>query len=77
MHNFTFVLKHISVQNNKVADALRSRCLIFQECQVTVLGFDSLKEMYRDDQDFEEIYEACENHVRRERSPWIDYILWE
>ena len=69
MQNFTFVLKHISGQTNKVADALSRRCLILQECQVTVLGFDHLKDMYRDHPYFREIYEACENSVSRERSP--------
>ena len=38
MQNFTFVLKHISGQTNKVVDALSRRCLILQECQVTLLG---------------------------------------
>ena len=32
MHNFTFVLKHISGWTNKVVDALSRRCLILQEC---------------------------------------------
>jgi hypothetical protein len=31
MHNFTFVIKHIAGNANKVADALRRRCLILQE----------------------------------------------
>ena len=58
MQNFTFVLKHISGQTNKVVDALRKRCLVLQECQVTILGFDHIKEMYKDDPDFKQIYEA-------------------
>ena len=39
------------------------------------LGFDSLKEMYRDDLDFKDSYEACENIVLRDRSQWIEYLI--
>lgn len=69
MQKFTFVLKHIR-QTNKFVDDLSRRCLVLQEFQVTVLGFNHLKEMYKDGPDFEEIYEACENPISRDRSPW-------
>ena len=59
MHNFTFVLKHISGNYNKVADALSRRCLVLQEFQVNVLGLNHLKDMYVEDVDFKEAYEAC------------------
>jgi hypothetical protein len=49
---FTFVLKHISGQANKVADALSRRSLIMKESQVQVLGFDYLKDLYETDVDF-------------------------
>ena len=68
MENLIFVLKHISGKTNKVADDLSRRCLILQECQVIVLGFDHLKGMYKKDLDFKEVYEACENPVRKDRS---------
>jgi hypothetical protein len=42
---------------------------------VKTLGFDSLKEMYRDDSDFKDAYEACENLVLRDRSQWIEYLI--
>ena len=77
MHNFTFVIKNINGQNIKVEDALIKRCSILQECQVTVLGFDHLKELYKDDPDFKEIYDACENLISRDMSPWIEYLLQE
>jgi hypothetical protein len=61
MQNFTFVIKHISRNANKVVDALSRRCLILYEFQVKTLGFEHLKDMYCDDPDFKEAYEACEN----------------
>jgi hypothetical protein len=75
MQNFTFVIKHISGTANKVVDALSRKCLILQEFRVKTLGFDSLKDMYRDDPDFKDAYEACENPVLRDRSQWIEYLI--
>jgi hypothetical protein len=42
---------------------------------VKTLGFDNLKDMYRDDSDFKDTYEACENPVLRDRSQWIEYLI--
>jgi hypothetical protein len=39
------------------------------------LGFDNIKEMYRDDPDFKEAYEASENTVPRDRSQWTKYMI--
>ena len=77
MQNFTFVFKYISGQTNKALDALIQRFLILYECQVTILGFHYLKEWYKDDPNFNEIYEVCENLVSRDRSPWTKYMLQE
>ena len=75
MQNFTFVIKHIYGTANKVVDALSKKCLILQEFRVKTLGFDNLKEMYRDDADFKDAYEACENLVLRDISQWIEYLI--
>ena len=75
MQNFTFVIKHISGTANKVVDALSRRCLILQEFQVETLGFEHLKDMYCDDPDFKEAYEACENIVLRDRSQGTKYLI--
>ena len=68
MQRFTFFIKHIYVNDNKVVDALSKKCLILQEFRVKTLGFDSLKDMYKDVSYFKDAYEACENPVMRDRS---------
>ena len=75
MQNFTFVIKHIPSTANKVVDALSRKCLIFQEFRVKTLGFNNLKEMYRDESDFKESYEACENPVLRDKIQWTEYMI--
>ena len=75
MQTFTFVIKHIFGTANKVVDALSRKCLILQEFKVKTLGFDNLKEMYRDDADFKEACEACENPLLRYRIQWIKYLI--
>jgi hypothetical protein len=77
MKNFTFVIKHISGTANKFVDALSRKCLLLQEFRVKTLGFDDLSNMYADDQDFKEAYEAAENLVLRDRSQWADYMIQE
>jgi hypothetical protein len=44
---------------------------------VKTLGFEHLKDMYCDDTDFKEAYEACANPVLRDRSQWIEYMIQE
>ena len=75
MHNFTFVIKHISRSANKVVDALSRRCLVIQEFQVKTLGFENLKEMYQEDSDFKEAYEAYENPLLRDNNSWEKYLI--
>jgi hypothetical protein len=69
------VIKHISGTTNKVVDALRRKCFFMQEFKVKTLGFDNLTEMYRDDPNFKEAYEASENPVLRDISQWTEYMI--
>jgi hypothetical protein len=48
---------------------------LLQEFRVKTLGFENLKDMYAGDADFGEAYEAAENPVLRDRSPWIDFLI--
>jgi hypothetical protein len=75
MQNFTFVIKDISGTTKKVVDALSRKILLMQEFRVKTLGFDNLKEMYRDDPDFKEAYEASENPILRDIIQWTKYMI--
>jgi hypothetical protein len=75
MKKITFVIKQIVGTANKVVDALSRRSLIVQEFQVETLGFEHLKEMYKEDVDFKEDYKACKNPLLGDRSPWIEYLI--
>jgi hypothetical protein len=75
MQNFTFVIKNIFGTASKVVDTLSRTCFLMQEFRVKTLGFDNLKEMYRDDLDFKEAYEASENLILRDKSQWTEYMI--
>lgn len=77
LQSFSCVLKHITGQSNKVADALSRKSIFVQESQIQVLGFDFLKELYEKNLDFKEAFEACRIHVLLDRSKWLDYFLQE
>jgi hypothetical protein len=51
--------------------------LILQEFQVGTLGFEHLKDMYYDETDLKEEYEACENLLLRDKSQWTKYMIQE
>lgn len=44
LQSFTFMLKHISGQANKVEDAFRRRAFLLQESTIQVMGFEHLKD---------------------------------
>jgi hypothetical protein len=51
--------------------------LLLQEFKVKTLGFDDLRDMYADDQDFKEACEVAENPVLKDRSQWAKYMIQE
>ena len=75
LQSFTFVIKHISEQANKVADVLSRRSLVIQECKVQILGFEFMKELYAQDSDLQEAYEACKIPVQYDRGKWEEFMI--
>ena len=53
---FPFVLKHKSKEQNKVADALSRRSALLTILNAETIGFEHLKDLYEDDEDFCEIW---------------------
>ena len=64
------MIKHISGQANKVEDALSRRSLVVQECKIQILGFEFMKELYAQDFDFQESFEACRSLIQYDRGKW-------
>ncbi|XP_021737357.1 uncharacterized protein LOC110703884 [Chenopodium quinoa] len=63
---FHFFLKHKSGTQNKVVDALSRRHALLSTLQVKVIGFEVLKDLYEDDEDFGEIWNNCSGGPQRQ-----------
>jgi len=60
---FHFIIHHKSGQMNKGTDALSRRYLLLSTLETKVLGFECVKGMYAQDEDFKEILEKCSQHA--------------
>ena len=63
MQSFHFVIHHKAGQLNKGADALSRRYLLLSTLESKVLGFECIKDLYAQDEDFKAILEDCSNHA--------------
>ncbi|XP_020674167.2 uncharacterized protein LOC110093578 [Dendrobium catenatum] len=59
LQKFTFVLKHKSGQQNRVADALSRQTALLTQLQIEITGLESLQELYPTDPDFSSTWAAC------------------
>ena len=57
---FPYVIKYKQGKENVVADALSRRYVLLSTLDTKLLGFEQIKELYPIDQDFSELFLACE-----------------
>ena len=69
------MIKHKSGKLNQGADALSRRHLLFFQLGSRALGFEHLKSLYKDDEDFGELYESCQAHLKGEFMLQEGYIF--
>ena len=69
LQSFHFTIRHKSGKLNQGADALSRRHLLLFQLDACVLGFEHLKALYDQDEDFGKIYEECRRH------PKEDYLI--
>jgi len=49
---------------NIVADALSRRHVLFSKLGAQILGFDNIRDLYQEDQDFASIFAKCERRAQ-------------
>jgi len=62
LQSFYFTIKHKSGKMNQGASALSRRHLLLFQLDACVLGFEHLKALYENDEDFGLIYGECRTH---------------
>ena len=60
IETFSYVIKYKQGKENIVADALSRRYVLLSTLDARFLGFQHIKELYKDDSDFANVYNACE-----------------
>ncbi|KAJ7971568.1 RNA-directed DNA polymerase [Quillaja saponaria] len=61
VQEYTFVLRHESGKCNKVADALSRHVKLLTTMNVQLQGFDAIREMYNNDEDFGQTWKLCKS----------------
>jgi hypothetical protein len=59
IETFPYIIKYKQGKKNIVADALSHRYVLLHTMNTRLLGFEYVKELYANDSDFDEIYNAC------------------
>jgi len=65
LEQFPFVIKYKKSSTNIVVDALSRRHVLFSKLGAQVLGFDNIKELHNEDQDFHSLFAKCEHRAQK------------
>ena len=60
IESFPFVIRYKKGKDNIVADALSRRYTLLSTLEAKVLGFEHVKDLYENDNDFAPLYGECE-----------------
>ena len=60
IETFPYVIKYKHGKENVVADALSRRYVLLTSLQTKLLGFELLKDLYANDSDFSQVWNACD-----------------
>ena len=75
LQSFHFIIKQKSGKLNKGADALPRRHLLLFQLDTCVLRFEHLKSLYASDEDFGQLYLACQKHPKGHFSVQDGYLF--
>jgi len=64
LQSFHFTIKHKYEKLNQGVEALSRRHLFLLQLDAWILGFEHLKSPYAEDEDFRELYLACQKATR-------------
>jgi len=77
IETFLYVIKYKQSKENIVADALSRRYANVSTLNAKLLGFDYVKELYANDDDFASVYRACEMAAFRKFYKLDEYLFRE
>ena len=63
IESFPFVIRYKKGKDNIVADALSRRYTLLSTLEAKVLGFEHVKDLYENDNDFAPFYGECEKYA--------------
>jgi hypothetical protein len=70
VESFPYVIKHKKGKDNVIVDALSRRCTILSQLDCCILGLETMKGKYVNDDEFKDMMENC-----KEGHTWNKYVI--